>query len=69
MFTVSPALDHSTEALDALSPEHRQAIHLAYYAGFTHNQVADLLGVSVDVAQTRLSEGLTHLREALRIAA
>lgn len=69
MFTTSHTLDHATEAIDTLSPEHRQAIHLAYYSGFSNDQVADLLGVSVDVADSRLSEGLTHLRSALRVAA
>ena len=69
MFTATHTLDHATEAIDTLSPEHRQAIHLAYYAGFSNDQVADLLGVSVDVADSRLSEGLTHLRSALRVAA
>ena len=69
MFTPTINLDNATEAIDTLSPEHRQAIHLAYYAGFSNNQVADLLGVTVDVADDRLTEGLTHLREALRIAA
>jgi DNA-directed RNA polymerase specialized sigma24 family protein len=69
MFTPTINLDNATEAIDTLSPEHRQAIHLAYYAGFDNTQVANLLGVSVDVADDRLSEGLTHLREALRFAA
>ena len=69
MFTPTINLDNATDALDTLAPELRQAIHLAYYAGFSNNQVADLLGVTVDVADDRLTEGLTHLREALRIAA
>jgi DNA-directed RNA polymerase specialized sigma24 family protein len=69
MFTATHSLDHATEAIDTLSPEHRQAIHLAYYAGFNNDQVADLLGVTPAVADSRLSEGLTHLREALRVAA
>ena len=69
MFTPTINLDNATDALDTLAPEYRQAIHLAYYAGFNNDQVADLLGVSVDVADSRLSEGLTHLREALRVAA
>jgi DNA-directed RNA polymerase specialized sigma24 family protein len=62
-------LDNATEALDTLSAEHRQSIHLSYSAGFSTEQVADLLGVPVDVAEARLEDGLTHLREALRVAA
>jgi RNA polymerase sigma factor (sigma-70 family) len=69
MFTPTINLDNATEAIDTLAPEYRQAIHLAYYAGFTNSQVADLLGVTPAVADSRLSEGLTHLREALRVAA
>jgi RNA polymerase sigma factor (sigma-70 family) len=62
-------LDHATEALDALSPEHRQSIHLAYYAGFSNEQVADLLGVSVETADARLHDGLANLRDVLSVAA
>ena len=62
-------LDHATEALDTLSAEHRQSIHLRYSAGFSPEQVADLLGLPVDVAETRLDDGLRQLRAALRIAA
>lgn len=62
-------LDHSTQALDALSPELRQSIHLAYYSGFSNDQVADLLGVPVAVVAERLSEGLRGLRDALGVAA
>lgn len=69
MFTPTIDLDNATEAIDTLSPEHRQAIHLAYYAGFDNAQVANLLGVTADVADERLSAGLTELRVALRFAA
>lgn len=69
MFTATHSFDHATEAMDTLSSEHRQAIHFACYAGFSNTQVAELLGVSVDVADARLVDGLTHLREALRVAA
>ena len=69
MFTPTIDLDNATEAIDTLSPEHRQAIHLAYYAGFDNTQVANLLGVTADVADARLSAGLTELRDALRFAA
>jgi DNA-directed RNA polymerase specialized sigma24 family protein len=69
MFTSPINLDHATDALDTLSPEHRQSIHLAYYGGFSTEQIAGLLGVTVEVADTRLHDGLVNLREVLRIAA
>ena len=62
-------LDHATEALDTLDAELRQSIHLTYYSGFSTNQVADLLGVSVETIDARLSDGLSSLREALAAAA
>jgi DNA-directed RNA polymerase specialized sigma24 family protein len=69
MFSATINLDHATEALDTLSPEHRQAIHLAYYGGFDTEQVAHLIGVTVEVADGRLADALASLREALHIAA
>ncbi|MCU1544000.1 MAG: hypothetical protein JWM50_1865 [Microbacteriaceae bacterium] len=69
MFTPSINLDRAADAIESLSPEHRQSIHLAYYAGFSNEQVAGLLGVTVEVADARLHDGLVSLREVLRIAA
>jgi DNA-directed RNA polymerase specialized sigma24 family protein len=62
-------LDHATDALDTLSAEHRQSIHLSYYSGFSTDQVATLLGLSPELAEARLSDGLDNLRAALRTAA
>ena len=62
-------LDHATDALDSLDAELRQSIHLTYYSGFSNEQVADLLGVSVETIEERLSNGLRSLREALASAA
>lgn len=58
-------LDRSADALDTLSPELRQSIHLTYYSGFSNAEVADLLGVTVEVIETRLRDGLRSLEEAL----
>ena len=54
-------LDRSTEALEALSPEVRQSIHLVYSSGFTTGQVSDLLGVTVEVVEQRLCDGLAAI--------
>lgn len=69
MHTPTIDLDHSTDALDTLSPELRQSIHLTYYSGFSNSQVADLLGVSVEVIEARVRDGLRSLREALESVA
>ena len=61
MFNPTINLDRTPEALDALSPEQRQAINLSYFSGFTNEQVAGLLGVSVEVVEQRLVAGLAAL--------
>jgi len=61
MFNPTINLDHTPEALDALSPEQRQAISLSYFSGFSNEHVADLLDVSVEVVETRLREGFAAL--------
>ena len=61
MFNPTINLDHSPEALDALSPEQRQAINLSYFSGFSNEYVADLLGVNIEVVETRLREGFAAL--------
>jgi DNA-directed RNA polymerase specialized sigma24 family protein len=45
---------HTPEELEALSPELRQSIHLVHYSGFTPEQVAGLLDVTVEVVEGRL---------------
>lgn len=67
--TTTLDLDHATDALETLSAEHRQSIHLTYYSGFTQTQVADLLGVPVDTIETRLRDGMSSLKKAMAKAA
>jgi DNA-directed RNA polymerase specialized sigma24 family protein len=62
-------LDHAEDALETLDAELRQSIHLTYYSGFSNAQVANLLGVSAEVIEERVRNGLTSLREALASAA
>jgi len=54
-------LDRTPEALDALSPEQRQAINLSYFSGFSNEQVSGLLGVSVEEVEARIREGFAAL--------
>ena len=53
------------EALDKLSPAHKEAIVLAYFGGRTYREVATELGIPEGTAKTRLRDGLMKLREAL----
>ena len=54
-------VDLSPEALDALAPELRQSIYLSHFSGFTNDQVAGLLGVTVEVVEDRLRAGFAAL--------
>ena len=48
-----------------LPPRERELIALKFHAGLDNAEIADVLGVSVTNAGTRLHRALTKLREAL----
>jgi RNA polymerase sigma-70 factor (ECF subfamily) len=52
-------------ALDGLPPDQRQVIELAYFGGFTHTQIAEMLEVPAGTVKGRMRLGLTKLRVAL----
>ena len=52
-------------ALAELPPEQRQVIELAYFGGFTHSQIADMLGAPVGTIKGRMRLGLTKMRLSL----
>ena len=56
---------HVREALMALSREQRQAIVLAYYGGYTQQEIAKRVGAPLGTIKTRMRDGLQRLRSTL----
>jgi RNA polymerase sigma-70 factor (ECF subfamily) len=52
-------------ALDGLSRDQRRVIELAYFGGFTHLQIAEMVDIPVGTVKGRMRLGLTKLRLAL----
>ena len=57
--------DGSQAFLNALPPEQRVTLVLADVQGLSKREIADITGVSVDVIQSRLSQGHVTLRNTL----
>ncbi len=70
---VSEAVEHKMEvqqvrrALGVLTTLQREAVQLAYYGGYTHREVSDLLGVPLGTVKTRLRDGLIRLRDEMGV--
>jgi RNA polymerase sigma-70 factor (ECF subfamily) len=52
-------------ALDDLPADQRQVIELAYFGGFTHSQIAEMLGLPAGTVKGRMRLGLSKLRVTL----
>jgi RNA polymerase sigma-70 factor (ECF subfamily) len=52
-------------ALDELPTEQRQVIELAYFGGFSHSQIAEMLKLPAGTVKGRMRLGLTKLRISL----
>lgn len=57
--------DRTLQSLEALSDIQREAVELAFFAGLTHVEVAERLGIPLGTAKTRIRSGLLKLRELL----
>jgi RNA polymerase sigma-70 factor, ECF subfamily len=56
---------HVREVLDELPAEQRQVIELAYFGGFTHTEISEMLTLPAGTVKGRMRLGLTKLRMAL----
>ena len=52
-------------ALDALSPQHRQVLELAYFGGLSQTEIAERLGAPLGTVKSWARQGLSKLREQL----
>jgi len=59
--------DRAKRAMGALTPQQRAALELAYFGGKTSSEVAELEGIPVGTAKTRIRTALIRLREALEV--
>ena len=57
--------DRARRAMQQLSGEQRAALELAYFGGKTSAEVAELEGIPVGTAKTRIRSALLRLREAM----
>ena len=53
--------------LGSLTQLQREAVDLAYYAGYTYREVAEVLGANVATVKTRMRDGLIRLRDCLGV--
>src|SRR3954464_10586473 len=53
------------QAMDTLPAEQCQVIELAYFGGFSHSEIAELLGAPVGTVKGRMRLGLEKLRNTL----
>jgi RNA polymerase sigma-70 factor, ECF subfamily len=53
-------------ALSGLPEEQRKVIELAYFGGFSHSQIAEMLGLPAGTVKGRMRLGLTKLRVQLQ---
>ena len=55
-------------ALAELSPEHRTAVLLHYYNGFSYKEIAEISGCTIGTVGSRLHYAVKHLRRHLESA-
>jgi RNA polymerase sigma-70 factor, ECF subfamily len=72
---VAEAVEHRLEreqivrALGSLTDLQREAVTLAFYGGYTHVQISELLGVPLGTVKTRIRDGLIRMRDGMGVTA
>ena len=60
--------DHGLiEVLQHLSPEQKMVVHLIYFKGYTHSEVAKEFDIPLGTVKTRLRAAIIKLRKILNI--
>lgn len=54
-------------AMSRLTPLQREAVVLAYYGGYTHSEMAQILRIPIGTVKTRLRDGMIRLRDELGV--
>lgn len=56
------------DCLEGLTELQREALTLAYYGGYTYQEVAGLLDAALPTVKTRMRDGLIRLRDCLGVS-